>query len=168
MQNIKKKKSKIRGFYVVYVRVENQFSSVTSVKEHSFGQVWLGLTSLRLAWLGLQCAQSLRISGHFPQIRFCRMAIPPKINFTELNVPKDNFTEYPYEWKPICQIHIAAEWCKIWKLFTKKILSVRKLEKLKIILKWSWRTIKINYLLTKLIKFPNNFANFGANFKRIR
>ncbi len=52
------------------------------------------------------------------------MPVPSKINFTELNLPKDNFTEYPYERKPIFQIHIAAsilpEWCIIQKVFTKK------------------------------------------------
>ncbi len=43
----------------------------------------------------------------FTKICFCRMHIRPKINFTELNVPKDNFTGYPYGWKPIFQNHIA-------------------------------------------------------------
>ncbi len=51
-------------------------------------------------------------SGHFSridfsEIRFFRIPIPPKINFTELNVPKDNFTEYPYEQKLIFRIHFA-------------------------------------------------------------
>ncbi len=60
------------------------------------------------------------------------MPIPPKINFTELNVPKDNFTEYsynrkiilPYDRKPIFRIYFAKsilpKWCKIRKVFTKK------------------------------------------------
>ncbi len=46
--------------------VENWFSSVPSVKEHSPGPVQLCLASLRLAWLGLQCAKSLRTN----QMRF--------------------------------------------------------------------------------------------------
>ncbi len=57
-------------------------------------------------------------------ISFCGMLITAKINFTELNVPKDNFTEYPYGRKPIFRIHIAEsilpKLCKIWKVFTKK------------------------------------------------
>ncbi len=35
------------------------------------------------------------------------MPILPKINFTELNVPKDNFNEYPYDRKPIFRIRSA-------------------------------------------------------------
>ncbi len=62
------------------------------------------------------------IPSHFTEICFCRMPVPPKINFTELNVPKDNFIEYLYERKTIFWIHIAEsilpEWCQIWKLFT--------------------------------------------------
>ncbi len=42
----KKKKLKIQGFDAVYVRVENLFGSVLSVKEHSLGQVQLSLASL--------------------------------------------------------------------------------------------------------------------------
>ncbi len=51
------------------------------------------------------------------------MAIPSKINVTEYYVTKDNFTEYPYDWKLIFQIHfdesILPEWCKIRKIFSK-------------------------------------------------
>ncbi len=54
------------------------------------------------------------------------MPTPPKINFTELNVPKDNFTEYLFEWKPIFRIYIAEsilpEWRKIWKCLQKNFI----------------------------------------------
>ncbi len=54
------------------------------------------------------------------------MPIPPKINVTKLNVPKDNFTEYPCDRKPIFQIHFAGsilpEWCKIRKYLLKKFV----------------------------------------------
>ncbi len=54
------------------------------------------------------------------------MPILPKINVTELNVPKDNFTEYPYDWKPIFLIHFAKSilpaWCKIRKYLLKNFV----------------------------------------------
>ncbi len=52
------------------------------------------------------------------------MPILPKLNVTELKVPKNNFTEYPYDRKPIFRIHFAEsilpKWSKIRKIFTKK------------------------------------------------
>ncbi len=54
------------------------------------------------------------------------MPIPTKINFTELNGPKDNFNKYPYDRKPIFRIHFAEnilpECCKIRKYLLKNFV----------------------------------------------
>ncbi len=51
------------------------------------------------------------------------MPIPPKINITKLNLPKDNFTEYPYDRKPSFRIHFSKVFSSNGVKFGKYLLK---------------------------------------------